>query len=91
MSTIPQQFSPSLPAGPSGVGRTRLTGKTTASSSDGTWSSADEGVATVDATGVVTGVAVGEAIITATIDFDPDSSGNATNTHVRKTRTAAIA
>ena len=41
-----------------------------------TWSSSDEAVATVDADGVVTGVAEGSATITATSVQDPDVSGD---------------
>lgn len=42
-----------------------------------TWSSEDDGVATVDADGLVTGVAAGTVTITATSDFDPTRSGTA--------------
>ncbi len=45
-----------------------------------TWSSSDDLIATVDADGVVTAVAVGEAIITATSVFDTAFSGTATVT-----------
>ncbi len=42
------------------------------------WTSSDDAVATVDATGLVTGVSVGSAVITATSDFDDTVSGNTT-------------
>ena len=42
-----------------------------------TWSSSDEGVATVDASGLVTAVSAGTATITATSDFDGTVSGSA--------------
>ena len=51
-------------------------------SQDVSWSSDDETVATVDATGLVTAVAVGTANITATSDFDATVSGSATVTVV---------
>jgi predicted outer membrane repeat protein len=40
-----------------------------------TWMSHDTGTATVDAAGVVTGLTIGEALITATSVFDPSKSG----------------
>ena len=43
-----------------------------------TWLSSDSSIATVDANGVVTGVAVGDASITATSDFDSNVSGSVT-------------
>jgi uncharacterized protein YjdB len=45
-----------------------------------TWSSSDEAVATVDASGVVTGGTTGEATITATSTFDTSQSGSVTVT-----------
>ena len=45
-----------------------------------TWTSDDETVATVDATGLVLAQAPGTATITATSDFDPTVSGSATVT-----------
>jgi uncharacterized protein YjdB len=45
-----------------------------------TWTSSDDSVATVDAAGLVTGVAEGTATITATSVFDTSVSGSATVT-----------
>jgi hypothetical protein len=51
-----------------------------------TWSSANEGIATVDAeTGVVTGVSAGEVAITATSTEDPSLTGSYTVTVVSST------
>ena len=47
-------------------------------STDVTWSSDDEDVATVDQDGLVTAIAEGTATITATSDFDDTISGSAT-------------
>ncbi len=44
---------------------------------DVTWSSSNDALATVDAAGVVSGVSVGTAIITATSVFDAAASGSA--------------
>ena len=41
-----------------------------------TWSSSDESIATVNANGLVTGVAAGEATITATSNLDPNVSAS---------------
>jgi hypothetical protein len=48
-------------------------------SEDVTWSSSDEGVATV-AAGTVTAVGVGTTVITATSDYSPSVSGSITFT-----------
>ena len=48
-----------------------------APNSDVNWSSSDDAVAAVDAAGVVTGVSVGSAIVTATSVFDSTVSGSA--------------
>jgi probable HAF family extracellular repeat protein len=49
-----------------------------------TWSSGDAAVATVDAAGMVTGVALGEAVITATSIDHPAAHGSATVTVVER-------
>ncbi len=46
------------------------------SSQEVTWSSDDEEVATVSQTGLVSGVSIGEVVITATSDASPSISGN---------------
>jgi hypothetical protein len=73
-----------LPVGVS----TTLTAKFTPSTVNQvvTWSSANEGIATVDAeTGVVTGVSAGEVAITATSTEDPSLTGSYTVTVVSST------
>lgn len=52
----------------------------TASTADTTYASDDEAVATVSAEGLVTGVAAGEAIITATNEFDTSKTVETTVT-----------
>ncbi len=52
-----------------------------------TWSSSNEAVATVDASGHVTGVAAGTAIITATASADETKSGSCTVTVVAINKT----
>ena len=53
---------------------------TAGANTDVTWSISDLGVATVSDDGVVTGVAEGEAVVTATSDFDDQQSANVTIT-----------
>ena len=48
-----------------------------------TWSSSDETIATVDENGVVTGVAIGEATITATLNADPSISATCAVTVIK--------
>ena len=70
-SSIPVGGTASATATPRDAGGTALTGRTV------TWSSGTPGVATVSASGVVTAVSVGTAVITATSE---GRSGTATIT-----------
>lgn len=47
-----------------------------------TWTSSDQSIATVDANGAVTGVALGEVVVRVTSDFNPNLSATSTITVV---------
>jgi len=86
LTVVPEDeiVAQALPVGVS----TTLTAKFTPSTVNQvvTWSSANEGIATVDAeTGMVTGVSAGEVAITATSTEDPSLTGSYTVTVVSST------
>lgn len=72
-----------LQAEPLDAGGNALTGRTI------TWSSADDGIATVDNTGLVTGVSVGATTITATSEGKSGTSGIAVGAQIAASITVA--